>query len=221
MGVVRSHKNPGNTIEMKFVMERLSFEDIRKLVSEDEGRTLEFKRTTGELDNGMKSACAFLNTDGGWLLFGINPDLKIIGQNVSDSTKQEIAKFIRLIEPVVDIPVQYIEVPEKPDFYVIAMYLKPPSPTSAPYTYDGRPYYKIENITVKMPRGLFDERVRLSNPSLFSWERRKDVRIGFDDIDSDKVFIALHKGVDKGRIPGAALAITTLNEALLNLGLLD
>ena len=42
--------------------------DIKKLVSADESRTLELKKTTGELKDGMHSACAFLNTEGGWLI---------------------------------------------------------------------------------------------------------------------------------------------------------
>ena len=31
------------------------------------------KKTTGELKDAMHSACAFLNTDGGWLIFGVTP----------------------------------------------------------------------------------------------------------------------------------------------------
>lgn len=43
--------------------------DIKTLISSDESRTLEVKKTTGELKDGMHSACAFLNTEGGWLIF--------------------------------------------------------------------------------------------------------------------------------------------------------
>ena len=34
---------------------------------------LEVKKTTGERVAGMQSGCAFLNTEGGWLFFGIHP----------------------------------------------------------------------------------------------------------------------------------------------------
>lgn len=40
----------------------------------DKSGTLEPKNTTGELKDGMHSACAFLNTDGGWLIFGVTPE---------------------------------------------------------------------------------------------------------------------------------------------------
>ena len=58
----------------------MSIEEIRQIIAKDENRVLELKKTTGELIKGMQSLCAFLNTDGGWLFFGITPDLKIQGQ---------------------------------------------------------------------------------------------------------------------------------------------
>ena len=62
----------------------MTIDDIKNLVSADESRTLELKKTTGELKDGMHSACAFLNTEGGWLIFGIAPkSLKIIGQDTA------------------------------------------------------------------------------------------------------------------------------------------
>lgn len=65
----------------------MTIDDIKNLVSADESRTLEPKKTTGELKDGMHSACAFLNTEGGWSIFGVAPSsLKIIGQEVTDKT---------------------------------------------------------------------------------------------------------------------------------------
>ena len=46
-------------------------EEVKAIIQGDETRTLEMKKTTGELKEGMRSACAFLNTVGGWLFFGI------------------------------------------------------------------------------------------------------------------------------------------------------
>ena len=70
----------------------MTYEEIQELVEKDEHRCLELKKTTGELQDGMHSACAFLNTDGGWLIFGVAPtSLKILGQQVSDPTQREIA----------------------------------------------------------------------------------------------------------------------------------
>lgn len=39
----------------------MNIEDIKKLIQSDETRTLELKKSTGELKDGMHSACARLN----------------------------------------------------------------------------------------------------------------------------------------------------------------
>lgn len=44
----------------------MTFENIQEIIAKDEHRCLELKKTTGELQDAMHSACAFLNTDGLW-----------------------------------------------------------------------------------------------------------------------------------------------------------
>ena len=73
------------------MMDFMTIDEIKALIEADESRTLELKKSTGELKDGMHAACAFLNTDGGWLIFGVTPkSLKIVGQEVTDATKREI-----------------------------------------------------------------------------------------------------------------------------------
>lgn len=67
----------------------MNIKEIERLVERGESATLELKQSTGELHKGMETACAFLNSDGGWLLFGVTPGMKIIGQEVTDRTRQE------------------------------------------------------------------------------------------------------------------------------------
>ena len=79
-------------------VETMTIDDIKKLIASDELRTLELKKSTGELKDGMHSACAFLNTEGGWLIFGVAPrSLKINGQEVTDKTQQEIGVSRNLV----------------------------------------------------------------------------------------------------------------------------
>ena len=136
-------------------MKELTIQDIETIVHRDETRVMEAKETTGELVKGMHSGCAFLNSDGGWLFFGIHPTkLTILGQDVADRT---------------------------------------------PYTYDGTPYYKVENTTMPMPREMFDERIRLSNPKKFSWELTACEDATLRDIDNKTLVAAINKGINKGR----------------------
>ena len=50
----------------------MTIEKLKSLISNNESRTLELKKSTGELKDAMHSACAFLNTDGGTIIFGIS-----------------------------------------------------------------------------------------------------------------------------------------------------
>lgn len=81
----------------------MTIDDINKLIEGDEHRKLELKKSTGELKDGMQSACAFLNTEGGWLIFGITPNsLKVVGQLVTDNTQREISQALAGLEPQAD-----------------------------------------------------------------------------------------------------------------------
>ena len=103
----------------------LTIDELKIQIQSDEHRQLELKKTTGELKDGMHSACAFLNTEGGWLIFGVDPkSLKIQGQQVTDNTQREIAQALSYMEPQVDVRVEYIDVPDRPDNKVIAMHFE-------------------------------------------------------------------------------------------------
>ena len=105
----------------------MTIADIKKLIANDESRVLELKKSTGELVKAMQTLCAFLNSDGGWLFFGITPKLEILGQNVTDNTQREIAHEITKIEPAIKLPLEIVEVPERPGNFVIGIHVEAPN----------------------------------------------------------------------------------------------
>lgn len=202
-------------------MKELTIQDIETIIRRDENRIMEAKKTTGEIVAGMQSGCAFLNTEGGWLFFGIHPTtLKILGQDVADQTRQDIAKEMYKFSPTIDLAAQYIDVPGRPNQKVIAIWFPAPVPFTAPYTYDGRPYYKVENTTKLMPRDMFDERIRLSDPKKFSWEMAPCSGATTKDIDTKTLRTAITEGIAKGRIPADAAAAKTTIERLRHFNVL-
>ena len=204
----------------------MTLDDIKSLIKTDETRTLELKKTTGELKDGMHTACAFLNTSGGWLIIGVTPkSLKIVGQQVTDNTRQEIANAIAGLEPAVDVKVEYIDVPEHPGNQVIAMHFEPWVWGRTPYTCNGRPYYKVESTTKVMPRDMYDERLRQSKPQYFAWERQEADGFALADLDEERIRGAIRLGIEGGRLTEAAMTepIETLlqKSELLNNGKLN
>lgn len=199
----------------------MTIEDIKEIIKKDESRTLEVKETTGELVKAMCSACAFLNSDGGWLLFGISPKMKITGQQVTDNTKIEIANHLRKIEPSINVVVNYVELFEKPNNFVIAIYFDPTNFTNAPYTYDGRAYYKLESTTSIMSRQMYEDRLKVSNPERFSWERNPNQDLNINDLDENLILLTLQDGVNNRRIHASALTHTNIKDILSGLGLIN
>ena len=184
----------------------MTIDDIKRIISTDETRTLELKKSTGELKDGMHSACALLNTDGGWLFFGITPkSLNVTGQQVTDNTRQEIAQAIKGLEPAIDIPVEYIEVPEHPGNVVIAMHFDGWKWGDTPYSYHGAPYYRVESTTSVMPRPLFDERLRASAPKEYAWINQPSKDLTVEDLNQEYIRGMLRLGVEKNRISEASL----------------
>lgn len=184
----------------------MTIEEIKQLIFKDEHRQLEMKKTTGELKDGMHTACAFLNTDGGWLIIGIAPtSLKILGQEVTDNTRREIAKYLTGIEPAVNVNAEYIDVPDHPGNKVIAMYFEAFVWGHQPYTYNSRPYYRVESTTKLMTRDMFEERIRAGKPKYFAWERQKADRVNISDLNEERVRGAIRLGVERGRMMASAM----------------
>ena len=178
---------------------------IKQLIQGDESRGLELKKTTGELKDGMKTACAFLNTEGGYLIFGIAPtSLKIVGQNVTDNTQREIAQELAKIEPSIDVRPQYIDVPNSNGQQLIVFHLDKWKDGQVPYTYQGCPYYRIESTTKMMPRDMYNERLRRSSPAQFAWDTQVAEDVSISDLSEDRIRGAVRLGVAGGRINASA-----------------
>jgi len=186
----------------------MTIEELKTLIAHDEHRTLELKKSTGELKDGMHTACAFLNTEGGWLIFGIAPNsLNILGQQVTDSTQREISQALSLMEPQVDVRVEYIDVPERPGNQVIAMHFDGWVWGKRPYTYHRCPYYKVESTTKEMPSDMYEERLRAAKPHLFAWENQVADDFFIKDLSEEHILNAVRMGVRGGRMLEGALSL--------------
>lgn len=65
----------------------MTIKDIGALWAADELRTGELKKRTRELKDDMRAGCAFLNTEGGCLIFDVaHKSLKIVGDGRAASS---------------------------------------------------------------------------------------------------------------------------------------
>lgn len=69
-----------------------------------------------------------------------------------------------------------------------------------------------------MPRQMYEERLKLSNPQRFSWENTPNSEITIDDIDTELLYQTLHDGIGSRRIHASAMTIQDPVKIMQKLG---
>lgn len=175
-----------------------NLEDVKHLIVQKESEQIEFKETTGQLERGMETLCAFLNGTGGVVLFGVTDKGKIIGQDLSDKTKRDIVEAIRRIEPLTVIKISYTAIPDT-NRYVIGLHADPQL-TVRPFVYKGRAYHRMESVTSIMPQEKYN-RLLLQRGGKYGWEAIINESLKIENLDSNVIRGAVRMGVESGRLP--------------------
>ncbi|KXB98427.1 MAG: hypothetical protein AA908_03315 [Chlorobi bacterium NICIL-2] len=81
-------------------------QQLRQLIEQGEGVSVEFKRRFTSLEKIAKELCAFANTNGGYLIFGVDDDGSIVGV---ESEKEQI-ELVRQAAEFYVAPPLYVEV---------------------------------------------------------------------------------------------------------------
>ena len=175
---------------------------VKELITDTESDQMEFKETTGQLERGMETLCAFLNGTGGTILFGVNDKGKIIGQEVSDKTRRDIAEAIRRIEPFATVEISYMEIPENGRSIVILSaedqkYMRP-------FSYKGRAYIRVESVTSTMPQEIYNQHL-IQRGGKYAWEAMTNSDLKISDLDEHAVMGAVRGGIRCGRLPEATI----------------
>ncbi|OGT35676.1 MAG: hypothetical protein A3F11_07155 [Gammaproteobacteria bacterium RIFCSPHIGHO2_12_FULL_37_14] len=177
----------------------MDFDKILSLIKHGEQRTIEYKKTIAEIEKLGKSLCGMLNVKGGYGFIGISDSKKIIGTEVTDSTRKKLTEFCNSFDPYPQIEIHYVEIPDS-DKFIIVFSCKA-SKEDAPYTFRSRPYLKTESGVRPMPpekyQHLLLEHVGLSK----AWESMSANGFTVDDLDSTEMLRTMKAGLAKGSIP--------------------
>jgi len=176
----------------------MSLNDLTKLVSSGESETIEFKKTTGQLERIGEVLCAFLNGSGGRVLIGIADNGKIIGLTVKDKTLREIANTLSKLEPAVNIEIIRAKVNELNEVVILEAH---PVISLQPFAFAGRPYERVGSTTSIMPRTKYQQLIFRANYSTARWEKEIALNYVIDDLNTEEIQYAYQSGVNAGRIP--------------------
>jgi len=172
---------------------------LAALVKEGEGPALEFKRSTGELKEGMQTLCAFLNGSGGVVLFGVRPDDEAEGQEVSDQTLRDVAQAADRFEPPAHVSIHRIKLKAGREVVVAAVEGRR---DVRPFTYEGRAYERVGSTTRRMPQAKYEKSLLERAHGTRRWENEPAEGVELRDIDRDEVFRIVEAAKSSGRLIG-------------------
>jgi len=161
----------------------LALAAIRRLVASGESETLEFKRSTGELREAAQALCGFLNHQGGMVVFGVAPNGRMVGQEVSDATLRDVMAAVRDIDPAPQVEVRRLDLGS--GRALIA--LRADAGRAAPYTYDGRPFIRAGNTTRRMRREEYERLLLTRLHAQHRWETLPATGWTVADLDADEI----------------------------------
>ena len=155
-----------------------------------ENEVIEFKKTTGELKEGIISIVSILNKhQSGKLYFGIKDNGEIVGQDVSSKTVREVSKAIsENIEPKIYPTVNKIKLQDK-DCILVEF-----EGDDIPYLAFGRAYMRVGDEDRQLSAKEITKLILKDENDIGKWESKvSDYSI--EDIDEE----LLKEFIEKGR----------------------
>jgi ATP-dependent DNA helicase RecG len=160
---------------------------------------LEFNRSTGELREALHTACAFANGDGGRVLVGVRPDGEVVGQHVSEQIWHERAAARERFEPPLPFDVERIDLAPGRTVFVLEV---PGRSDSVPFTYDGRPFERVQNTTRRMSPERYEALLADRAHGRRRWENQEAEEVTNRDLDRDEVLRIVEAARSSGRLVG-------------------
>jgi len=170
---------------------------LAALVKQGEGTTLEFKRSTGELKQGMQTLCAFLNGSGGTALFGVRPDGAIKGQAVSDQTLRDIAQAADRFEPPTHASIHKVKIKMGRDVVLVSV---EGGQADRPFTYEGRAYERVASTTRRMPQAGYERLLVERGHAKRRWENLPADGLALKDLDRREILRTRELAIQQNRI---------------------
>ena len=155
---------------------------IENLLQQQEGTRLEFKIKV-ERDTIAKIITAFINTQGGDILIGVQDNKTIVGVENAEKTCSSIQKMlVEDIKPIAPISTQVIQYKKK-DLILISVW----EGAKKPYIYKGKIYTRENDATKISSIGNLTDLIKDRKNADFHWERRAVLGATLQDLDTAQI----------------------------------
>lgn len=168
-----------------------------------ESETLEFKKTTAELNSACVSICAMLNKHGvGTLYFGVKQNGEAVGQDVSEASLRDVSRAIHdFISPQIIPTVEKENVTDNLSLIRVEF-----NGSEQPYSAYGKYYIRTaDEDRLIPPSELAKMFARSGNADKWEYET-SDALIS--DVDSKRLRLFHEDAIKAGRMPNSRYSIT-------------
>ncbi|MGB5933496.1 MAG: helix-turn-helix domain-containing protein [Anaerolineae bacterium] len=179
---------------------------LRELITQGEDQTIEFKKSTGQLNRAVETVAAFGNTDGGHVLIGVRKDGTIEGVQIGANTREQVVnKITANTNPGIYPSFEAVQVGQR-SVIVVSVDELP----NKPYSAFGRFFKRVGPNTVQMDRAEL-ERLLLQRRSV-PFDQVRVEQASYEDIDERKVLAYLQRRVEED--PRASFPTSSVPEVL-------
>ena len=182
------------------------------LLKKGEGERIEYKRSLGEIKEILETIVAFANTNGGWIVVGVDDDGRVVGVKIGKGTLENL---VNTIIQSTDPPIYpSISIEEKDQRKVIIITV--PAGEDKPYFYKGRAYVRVGRINKSISRSELEAMFARKFYIARSYDSTL-VEASLNEIDEKLIKQFIMEAKDKRRLD---ITYTNISDVLMRLGLL-
>ena len=157
--------------------------NLKKVISQGESETLEFKKSIGESKEIIKTISAFANTKGGRIFIGVSNYGKALGVEIGKDTAERFVNQITqntdpkvhphiTVEKIDEKQIIIIKVKESSDHLVLAF---------------GRPYRRVGKSTLQMSKDEYERSILAKHKDKLYFDSQTCKEATLKDIDKEKI----------------------------------
>ncbi|MFH2054701.1 MAG: RNA-binding domain-containing protein [bacterium] len=163
--------------------------------AQGESETQEFKASTGQRGEAAKAVCAMLNHKGGRVIFGIDAKGRVVGQHVTDKTIEDVAAYLRKIEPPVFPAVERVPVAKDREAIVVSV----EQGSRRPYAVEGKAYRRLGTTNAEMSREDYNRMLLEQLHASSRWENQPAEGWTVKDLDAAEIVRTVEEAIRRGR----------------------
>ncbi len=172
-----------------------ALQQVANWIQQGESEILELKKSTSSQKQAVKTLCAMLNTRGGKVVFGVEPNGSIVGEIVSDKTIEQLSNHIREIDPPAIPSIDRIPIGDGRTVLVVSV----SRGQSCPYTYKRQAFSRVGNTTVELSQAQYNEILLERLHSERRWENQPAEGWQVRDLDPEEIQRTIDESVNRGR----------------------